>query len=44
MSLIQSGRLNGHDPHVYLKDVLTHLPTHRASEIGQLLPYNWKPV
>ncbi|WP_284403248.1 transposase domain-containing protein, partial [Pseudomonas syringae] len=31
-------------PYAYLKDVLTRLPTHRASEIGQLLPHNWKPV
>jgi hypothetical protein len=30
MSLIQSARLNGHDPYVYLKDVLTRLPTQRA--------------
>ncbi|GBH21459.1 Transposase [Pseudomonas syringae pv. actinidiae] len=44
MSLIQSARLNGHDPYEYLKDVLTRLPTHRASKIGQLLPHNWKPV
>ncbi|WP_223216209.1 transposase domain-containing protein, partial [Pseudomonas savastanoi] len=30
----------GHDPYAYMKDVLTRLPTHRASEIGQLLPHN----
>lgn len=30
MSLIQSAKLNGHDPYAYLKDVLTRLPTHRA--------------
>ncbi|NIE72925.1 IS66 family transposase [Pantoea sp. Ap-967] len=41
MSLIQSTRLNGHDPYAYLKDVLTRLPTQRASEIDQLLPHNW---
>ncbi|MFH7495253.1 transposase domain-containing protein, partial [Pseudomonas syringae pv. tagetis] len=41
MSLIQSERLNGHDPYGYLKDVLTLLPTQRASEIGQLLPHQW---
>lgn len=34
MSLIQSARMNGHDPYVYLKDVLARLPTQRASEIG----------
>jgi hypothetical protein len=39
MSLIQSARLNGHDPYAYLKDVLTRLPTQRASEIGQFLPH-----
>ena len=41
MSLIQSARMNGHDPYGYLKDVLTRLPTQRASEIGQLLPHQW---
>ncbi len=44
MSLIQSARLNGHDPYAYLKDVLTRLPTQRASEIEQLLPHKWQPV
>ena len=44
MSLIQSARLNGHDPYAYLKDVLTRLPTQRASEIDQLLPHRWQPV
>lgn len=29
---------------VYLKDVLTRLPTQRASEIGQLLPHQWVPA
>ena len=41
MSLIQSAKLNGHDPYAYLKDVLTRLPTQRASEIDELLPHNW---
>ena len=44
MSLIQSARLNGHDPYAYLKDVLTRLPTQRASEIDQLLPHSWQPI
>lgn len=42
MSLIQSAKLNGHDPYAYLKDVLTRLPTQRASQIGELLPYRWQ--
>ena len=44
MSLIQSARMKGHDPYAYLKDVLTRLPTQRASEIGQLLPHQWVPA
>jgi transposase len=44
MSLIQSAKLNGHDPHAYLKDVLTRLPSHRASDIGSLLPHRWVPA
>jgi len=41
MSLIQSVRMNGHEPYAYLKDVRTRLPTQRASEIEQLLPHRW---
>lgn len=44
MKLIQSARMKGHDPYAYLKDVLTRLPTQRASEIGQLLPHQWLPA
>jgi len=43
MSLIQSARLNGHDPYAYLRDVLARLPTQRASAIDELLPHNWSP-
>ena len=44
MSLIQSARMNGHDPYAYLKDVLTRLPTHKASRIEELLPHHWQPA
>jgi transposase len=44
MSLIRSAQLNGHEPHAYLKDILTRLPTHRASDIAALLPHNWRPL
>ena len=39
MSLIQSSRLNGHEPFAYLKDVLERLPTQPYSRIGELLPH-----
>ena len=44
MSFIQSARINGHDPHAYLKDVLTGLPTQWASEVAELLLHKWTPV
>lgn len=44
MSLIQSAKLNGHEPYAYLKDVLARLPTQKARAIHELLPHNWKPV
>jgi transposase len=43
MSLIQSAKLNGHDPYLYLKDVLERLPTQPASRLEELLPYQWQP-
>jgi transposase len=43
MSLIQSAKLNGHDPYAYIKDVLTRLPTQKYSQIDQLLPHRWQP-
>jgi transposase len=43
MSLVQSAKLNGHDPHAYLKDMLERLPTHPASRIEELLPHLWQP-
>lgn len=44
MSLIQSAKLNGHDPYAYLKDVLLRLPTHPARCIDELLPHRWQPA
>jgi transposase len=43
MTLIQSAKLNGHDPYAYLKDVLERLPTQPASRIEELLPHRWLP-
>ena len=42
MSLVQSAKLNGHDPYRYLKDVLERLPTQPASRLLELLPHYWK--
>lgn len=44
MSLIESAKLNGHDPWAYLKDVFERLPTLKNSDLAQLLPHNWRPA
>jgi len=44
MSLLQSAKLNGHDPWAYLKDVLTRLPMQLNSRIEELLPHRWQPA
>jgi hypothetical protein len=41
MSLIQSAKLNGHDPYAYIKDVLQRLPTQNGNELHLLLPHRW---
>jgi hypothetical protein len=44
MSLLQSAKLNGHDPWAYLKDILTRMPTQLNSRIEELLPHRWQPA
>ena len=42
--LIESAKLNGHDPWAYLKDVFERLPTLKNRDLAQLLPHNWRPA
>ncbi len=44
MSLVHSAKLNGHEPHAYLKDIMQRLPTQPASRIEELLPHRWRPA
>lgn len=39
MSLVQSAKLNGHDPWAYLRNALARLPMHLNSRIDELLPH-----
>jgi transposase len=41
MSLIQYAKLNGHDPYLYLKDVMERRPTQSASRLEELMPHHW---
>ncbi|MBL5827572.1 transposase [Serratia fonticola] len=39
LSLLETAKLNSHDPYVWLHDVLTRLPTWPNSRLNKLLPY-----
>jgi transposase len=39
LSLLETAKLNGHDPYLWLRDVLTRLPSWPNSRINELLPY-----
>jgi transposase len=43
-TLIQTAKLNRLDPEAWLRDVLTRIADHPINRIGDLLPWNWKPV
>ena len=44
-SLLQTAKLNGHDPYSWLNDVLTKIVSGEVknNELDQLLAWNWKP-
>lgn len=39
-SLIGMARLNGIDPHAYLRSVLTHIAGHPVNQVDDFLPWN----
>lgn len=42
MSLLATAKANGHDPHAWLTDVLTRLPTTLDRDVDVLLPHRWQ--
>ena len=44
MSLLATAKANGNDPHAWLTDVLTRLPTTKDRDIATLLPHRWQPA
>ncbi len=42
MSLLATAKANGHEPHAWLTDVLTRLPTTLDRDIEALLPHRWQ--
>jgi transposase len=43
-SLIETAKLNGINPQLYLADVLARIADHPARHINELLPWNWNPT
>ena len=43
-SVVSSCQRHGHDPFVYLRDVLTRLPGLPKDRLAELLPDRWKPA
>ena len=42
LSLIESAKLNEHDPWADLKDLFDRLPTLKQLDLAQLLPHHWR--
>ena len=40
-TLIETAKLNGVDPQVWLADTLARLPDHKITRIDELLPWRW---
>jgi transposase len=43
-SLIETAKLNGINPQLYLADVLARIADHPARRLAELLPWNWQPA
>lgn len=44
MTIIETCKDNGLDPQAYLTDIFARINDHKINRIGELLPWNWKPL
>lgn len=44
LTIIETVKLHGHNPEVYLTDVLTRIQDHPKDRLEDLLPWNWAPA
>ncbi|GAA4478715.1 hypothetical protein GCM10023157_13680 [Gluconacetobacter asukensis] len=44
MTLIESAKLSGLNPHDYLADVLARINDRKVNRLHELLPWNWPPM
>ncbi len=42
-SLVVTAKMNDIDPQAWLADVLARIAEHPASQLDDLLPWNWRP-
>jgi len=43
-SLVETAKLNGLNPQLYITDVLARIADHPARHVADLLPWNWQPL
>ena len=43
-TLIMTAKLNDVDPQAWLADVLARIAEHPLHRLGELLPWNWRPL
>lgn len=44
LTIIETAKLHGHNPEVYLTDVLTRLQSHPKDRLQEFLPWQWAPA
>lgn len=44
LTIIETAKLHGHNPEIYLTDVLTRIQDHPKNRLEDLLPWQWAPA
>ncbi|OCP27420.1 transposase domain-containing protein, partial [Ensifer sp. LC54] len=44
LTIIETAKQHGHNPEVYLTDVLTRIQDHPKDRLEELLPWQWPPA
>ncbi len=44
MSLVETAKMNGHDPQAWLAEILDRIYNHMTNPLNEPLPWNWTPM